>query len=75
VSLNLPDPKKPTSVWELTQIIELIDERTGELCRHRGENACGDYMWDSEKAKAEYYKLKKQRTAIRKKILDVKLDL
>jgi len=71
---NLPEIRKPTSVWELKQIIELIDERMTELRRHRGENACGDYMWDSDKAKAEYYKLKERRTEIRKKILDVKLS-
>tara|TARA_R110002020_G_scaffold34480_3_gene104841 strand:+ start:1238 stop:1462 length:225 start_codon:yes stop_codon:yes gene_type:complete len=74
MSLNLPEPKKPASVWELKQIIELIDERMTELRRHRGENACGDYIWDSDKAKAEYIKLHGQRIAIRKKILDVKLD-
>ena len=74
MSLKLPELRKPTSVWELKQIIELIDERTKELCRHRGENACGDYIWDNDKAKAEYYKLKKQRNEIRGKILDVKLD-
>lgn len=74
MSLNLPELKKPVTVWELKQIIELTDERMKELCRHRGENACGDYMWDSDKAKAEYYKLKERRTEIRQKILDVKLS-
>jgi hypothetical protein len=74
MSLNLPEIRKPASVWELKQIIELIDERIGELLRHRGENACGDYLWDSDKAKAEFFKLAKQRKDIRKKILDVKLN-
>ena len=73
MSLNLPEPKKPASVWELKQIIGLIDERMTELRRHRGENATGDYMWDSDTAKAEYIKLHGQRVAIRKKILDTKL--
>ena len=73
MSFNLPELKKPTSVWEMKQIIEMIDERTVELLRHRGENACGDYLWDSDKAKAEYMKLNKQRISIRKKILDTKL--
>jgi len=73
MSLNLPEPSKPMSVWEMKQIIEMIDERTGELLRHRGENAVGDYHWDSDKAKAEFFKLAKQRKEIRKKILDVKL--
>lgn len=75
MSLNLPEIKKPTSVWELTQIMELLDERMKELCRHRGETAVGDYIWDNDKTKAEYYKLKKRRSEIRQKILDVKLDL
>ena len=70
---TLPEIRKPTSVWEMKQIIELIDERMTELRRHRGENACGDYMWDSDKAKAEYIKLNEQRIAIRKKILDTRL--
>ena len=73
MSLRLPEIRKPTSVWELKQIIELIDERMTELRRHRGENACGDYMWDSDKAKSEYIKLNEQRIAIRKKILDTRL--
>ena len=73
MSFNLPEIRKPTSVWELKQIIELIDERMTELRRHRGENACGDYMWDSDKAKAEYIKLNEQRIAIRKKVLDTRL--
>ena len=73
MSFSLPELKKPTSVWELKQIIELIVERMTELRRHRGENACGDYMWDNDKAKAEYMKLNKQRISIRKKILDTKL--
>ncbi len=73
MSLRLPEIRKPTSVWELKQIIEMIDERTGELLRHRGENAVGDYHWDSDKAKAEFFKLVKQRKEIRKKILDFKL--
>ena len=70
---TLPELRKPTSVWELKQIIELIDERMTELRRHRGENACGDYMWDNDKVKGEYIKLNEQRVAIRKKILDTKL--
>ena len=73
MSLRLPEIRKPASVWELKQIIELIDERIGELLRHRGENACGDYLWDSDKAKAEFFKLVKNRKDIRKKILDTKL--
>lgn len=73
MSLRLPEIRKPASVWELKQIIELIDERIGELLRHRGENACGDYLWDSDKAKAEFFKLVKNRKDIRKKILDFKL--
>ena len=73
MSLNLPEPKKPVSVWEMKQIIELIDERSAELLRHRGENAVGDYHWDNDKAKAEFFKLVKQRKEIRQKILDVKL--
>ena len=73
MSLKLPELRKPTSVWELKQIIELIDERMTELRRHRGENATGEYMWDSDAAKAEYMKLHGQRVAIRKKILDTKL--
>jgi len=73
MSLNLPEIRKPASVWEMKQIIEMIDERTVELLRHRGENACGDYHWDSDKAKAEFFKLAKQRKEIRQKILDVKL--
>ena len=74
MSLRLPELRKPASVWEMKQVIEMIDERTVELLRHRGENACGDYLWDSDKAKAEFFKLAKQRNEIRKKILDVKLD-
>jgi len=73
MSLRLPEIRKPASVWEMKQIIELIDERIGELLRHRGENATGDYLWDSDKAKAEFFKLAKQRKDIRKKILSVKL--
>ena len=73
MSLRLPEIRKPASVWELKQIIELIDERIGELLRHRGENACGDYLWDSDKAKAEFFKLVKNRKDIRKRILDFKL--
>ena len=73
MSLNLPDPKRPSSVWELKQIIEHTDERMKELCCHRGENACGDYLWDSDKAKAEFFKLVKQRKEIRKRVLDFKL--
>jgi hypothetical protein len=57
----------------MKQIIEMIDERIGELLRHRGENATGDYLWDSDKAKAEFFKLAKQRKDIRQKILSVKL--
>ena len=73
MSFNLPEIRKPASVWEMKQIIEMIDEHTGELLRHRGENACGDYLWDSDKAKAEFFKLVKQRKGLRKKILDFKL--
>jgi len=73
MSLRLPEIRKPASVWEMKQIIEMIDERTGELLRHRGENATGDYLWDCDKAKAEFFKLVKQRKEIRQKILDVKL--
>ena len=73
MSLRLPEIRKPASVWEMKQIIEMIDERTRELLRHRGENATGDYLWDSDKAKAEFFKLAKQRKDIRKKILSVKL--
>ena len=57
----------------MTQIVDAIDDRMKELCRHRGENACGDYMWDNEKAKAEFCKLKKQRRDIREKIIGTKL--
>ena len=73
MSFRLPEIRKPASVWEMKQIIEMIDERIGELLRHRGENACGDYLWDDDKAKAEFFKLVKTRKDIRKKILDVKL--
>jgi len=73
MSFNLPEIRKPASVWEMKQVIEMIDERTGELLRHRGENATGDYLWDSDKAKAEFFKLAKQRKDIRKKVLDFKL--
>ena len=71
---KLPDLRKPTSVWELKQIIELIDERCKELRRHRGEVATGDYLWDNREAKAEYFKLSKRRKAIRQKIIDVMLN-
>ncbi len=71
---SLPDLRKPASVWELKQVIEMIDERMTELRRHRGENAVGDYMWDSDTAKAEYISLNKKRTAIRQKILNTKLN-
>ena len=71
--MNLPELRKPASVWEMKQIIEMIDERIGELVRHRGENACGEYLWDSDEAKAEFFKLVKNRKDIRQKILDVKL--
>ena len=73
MSLNLPEIRKPAPVWEMKQIIAMIDERSGELLRHRGENAVGDYHWDRDKAKAEFFKLVKQRKEIRKKILDFKL--
>lgn len=71
---NLPKLRNPTSVWELKQVIEMIDERMTELRRHRGEDAIGDYMWDSDTAKAEYISLNKKRNAIRQKILNTKSD-
>ena len=74
MSLRLPELRKPASVWEMKQIIELIDERIGELVRHRGENATGDYLWDDDKAKAEFFKLAKDRKHIRQKILDTKIS-
>jgi len=75
MSFKLPDLRKPTSVWELKQVIELIDERCKELLRHRGEVATGDYLWDNKEAKAEFFRLSKKRSAIRKKIIDATLDL
>ena len=72
---QLPELRKPTSVWELKQVIELIDERCKELLRHRGEVATGDYLWDNKEAKAEFFRRSKKRSAIRKKIIDGTLDL
>jgi len=44
--------------------LEAIDERMKELGWHRGEVAGGGYEWSSEKARVEYFELKKQRRAI-----------
>ena len=73
MSFHLPELRKPTSVWELKQVIELIDERSKELLRHRGEVATGDYLWDNDEAKAEYFKLSRRRRAIRQKIIEATL--
>ncbi len=73
MSFTLPELRKPASVWEMKQVIEMIDERQKELLRHRGENAMGEYMWDDQDAKAEWFSLNKKRTAIRQKILSTKL--
>jgi len=54
----------PRSRWERKQDLEAIDERMKELGWHRSEVAGGEYRWSSEKAKAEYFELKKQRRAI-----------
>jgi hypothetical protein len=61
------NPRKgnpPRSRWERKQDLEAIDERLKELSWHRSEVAGGEYLWSSEKARVEYFGLKKQRRGI-----------
>jgi len=61
------NPRKgnpPRSRWERKQDLEAIDERLKELSWHRSEVAGGEYLWSSEKARVEYFELKKQRRGI-----------
>jgi len=53
--------KKPYSIWELRQVLDSIDERRKKLIWHRSEVAGGEYHWNSDEAKKEYYHLGKQR--------------
>jgi hypothetical protein len=53
--------KKPYSIWELRQVLDSIDERRKKLIWHRSEVAGGEYHWNNEEAKKEYYQLGKQR--------------
>jgi|TARA_B100000085_G_scaffold95190_1_gene86327 hypothetical protein len=66
VDINSPSPvRKGLNAFEIKTYIEMIDERLRELLRHRAEVASGEYHWDSDKSKQEYYHLRKVRTKLR----------
>jgi len=57
--------RKELTMYEIKTSVEMLDERIKELLRHRGEVACGEYRWDSEETKKEYFHLKKVRSKLR----------
>jgi len=66
--------KKPVSIWELKQVLEVVDERLKQLSWHRSEVAGGELIWSNKEAKKEFFGLQKKRGAILSRIASVKLD-
>ncbi len=62
-----PQPDKSSaqkSPWELKQQLEAIEERMNELKKRRAEVAGGDYVWDNQESRREFYELCKKRKTI-----------
>ena len=57
--------RKELTMYEIKTSVEMLDERIKELLRHRGEFACGEYRWDREDLRQEYFHLKKVRSTLR----------
>lgn len=70
VDLSPTPVKKDMSMYEIKGSVDMIDERIKELLRHRGEVACGDYEWDCEVSKKEYFRLLKVRDRLRSLVID-----
>jgi len=66
--------RKPASIWEMQRVIEALDMKLSKCLQHRGEVAGGEYHWDDNGIKKEYFELRKKRTMLIDKIASVNLE-
>ena len=66
--------RKPASVWELKKVLEAKDERRKELAWHRSECAGGNFVWNNDEAKKEFYDLGGKRKRVLSKLATAMLD-
>tara|TARA_R110000751_G_scaffold30626_1_gene78173 strand:- start:276 stop:503 length:228 start_codon:yes stop_codon:yes gene_type:complete len=66
--------RKPISIWEMQRVLEAVEVKITECLQHRGECAGGDYHWDDDDIKKEYFALRKKRTMLIDKVASVSLE-
>ena len=66
--------RKPISIWEMQRVLEAVEVKITECLQHRGECAGGEYIWDDDDIKKEYFALRKKRTMLIDKVASVSLE-
>ena len=66
--------RKPISIWEMQRVLEAIEVKITKCIQHRGECAGGEYIWDDDDIKKEYFALRKKRTMLIDKVASVSLE-
>ena len=66
--------RKPISIWEMQRVLEAVEVKIAKCLQHRGECAGGEYIWDDDDIKKEYFALRKKRTMLINKLASVSLE-